>query len=203
MKLDNLAKNRLGKSILDLDVLDWGVGCGRILRHFLEHGSRSIIGCDIDLVNVQWVKNNLTPDVYHTHLDPPLPFNDNSFDVIFGHSIFTHLSYEDQFKWLEELNRILRPNGVAVVTICGETGVYITKYNQLLSNSSLLDEYHQRGFIDFGALSVGVDSERPGYYRLIGHTHDFIYSNWLKYMDIDIILPCFAQHQDAVVLTKK
>jgi len=202
-KLDNICINELGRSVLDVDVLDWGVGCARILRHLVEHGSTKIVGCDIDPVNIQWVKENIWQNVWHSHYDPPLPFEDNSFDVIYGHSIFTHLSYEDQFRWLEEINRILRPGGIALVTICGETGVYITKHKQIIGNSAEIRRYLDEGFLDFGAVSVGVDEGRPGYYRLIAHTHAFIRNHWVDYVNVKAIYPCFAQHQDAILLTKQ
>ncbi|WP_424363289.1 class I SAM-dependent methyltransferase [Methylocystis parvus] len=202
-KLDDVSRARLGKSVIDVDVLDWGVGCGRILRHLVEHGAKSVSGCDIDPVNIAWAKKNICQEVYNSDYDPPLPFSDSSFDVIYGHSVFTHLTYDDQFKWLDELNRILRPGGFAIVTVCGETGVYITKNKQLDGAAQFLREYREKGFFDFGALSVGVDDARPGYYRLIAHTHDFVREKWSNHMVVADIIPCFAQHQDAVILTKK
>ena len=35
-----------------------------------------------------------------------MPFPADHFDIIYGHSVFTHLTYEDQFKWLAELRRV-------------------------------------------------------------------------------------------------
>jgi len=52
---------------------------------------------------------------------PPLPFPDNSFDLIYAVSVFTHLSEEHQRTWLPELRRVLRPGGrLLLVDIGGE-----------------------------------------------------------------------------------
>ena len=53
-----------------------------------------------------------------THL-PPLPFPDEHFDLVFNHSVFTHLDADYQDLWLEELRRITQPNGIVILTVQG------------------------------------------------------------------------------------
>ena len=47
---------------------------------------------------------------------PPLPYADGSFDLIYGVSVFTHLSEEHQRAWLPELRRILKPGGLLLLS---------------------------------------------------------------------------------------
>ncbi len=52
--------------------------------------------------------------------EPPLPFPNEHFDVVCCLSVFTHLNEPMQDVWLAELNRIMKPGGVLLVTIFGE-----------------------------------------------------------------------------------
>lgn len=45
----------------------------------------------------------------------PWPFEDNTFDVIFAHSVFEHL--DDQVAIMSEMWRILKPKGRMVITV--------------------------------------------------------------------------------------
>ena len=47
---------------------------------------------------------------------PPLPFPDRFFDFVYSISIFTHLPEAMQFAWLEEINRVLKAGGEAVIS---------------------------------------------------------------------------------------
>ncbi|WP_165364141.1 MULTISPECIES: class I SAM-dependent methyltransferase [Rhodoplanes] len=105
----------------DLRVLDWGCGCGRIARHWKSHSpSVDFHGCDINRQVVGWCRDNLG---FGSFMDcgvkPPLPFPDSHFDVVYGISVLTHLTFETQYLWMCELWRILKPGGRAVLTICG------------------------------------------------------------------------------------
>jgi SAM-dependent methyltransferase len=55
-----------------------------------------------------------------TELEPPLPYADCSFDLVYAFSIFTHLSVDLADRWIAELVRILKPGGYAWFTIHGE-----------------------------------------------------------------------------------
>jgi SAM-dependent methyltransferase len=53
-------------------------------------------------------------------LNPPLPFaEDNSFDLVYAFSVFTHIPAEHQEAWLLEMKRILKPGGFLVCTVAG------------------------------------------------------------------------------------
>ncbi len=124
MSLEDLSRAlaAIGHSIDEFnDVLDWGCGCGRILRHLPRPAPpKRIYGFDIDQEAIAWVTENL-PWVETSRTDglPPLPYGDGSFDLIFNHSVMTHLDASYQDAWLGELRRILRPGGIATLTVHG------------------------------------------------------------------------------------
>ena len=103
-------------------VLDWGCGPGRVLRHlpsvFGETGH--YIGVDPNERSITWCSKHLPDiDVRVCTLAPPLPVTENSVDLLYGISIFTHLSEKAHTEWMAELFRVLRPGGLALITTHG------------------------------------------------------------------------------------
>jgi SAM-dependent methyltransferase len=204
-RLQLLVKRYLGRDIDTLDnILDWGVGCARIGRHLLERGFRGLYGADIDQVNIDWLHENFGwKQAVRVDFDPPMPFGSDFFDVIYGHSVLTHLSEVDQFRWLAELHRVLKPGGYAFLTTSGEDGVYQTRYRDVMNNPEKIEAFLNKGFFDFEDQSyVGVDAGREGYYRLVSHTRPYVMERWSTLFSVRRILPCFMEHQDLVILRK-
>lgn len=54
-------------------------------------------------------------DVVHDLDSLPWPFEDNTFDLIFAHSVFEHL--DKQIAIMEEMSRILKPGGRLVIAV--------------------------------------------------------------------------------------
>jgi SAM-dependent methyltransferase len=102
-------------------VLEFGCGAGRILRHFLEEARvAEVYGCDIDEESIAWLEGTLSPPL-HFFLNgekPPLPQADDSFDLIWAQSVFTHLT-DDWSSWLLELHRLLNEDGLVILTFVG------------------------------------------------------------------------------------
>ena len=102
-------------------LLDWGCGCGRVLRHWSDLSGTRLFGCDIDRKMVAWCNENLTfAQVTVNALSPPLPYDDSSFELVYAFSVMTHLSEELQHAWLDELRRILKPGGYLLFSTLGE-----------------------------------------------------------------------------------
>ena len=67
-----------------------------------------------------WCADNLTfADFEVNTLEPPLPYEDDRFDLVYSVSIFTHLDEVLQRPWIEELARVVRPGGLVLVTVTG------------------------------------------------------------------------------------
>jgi len=119
-----------GSAVESLEaLLDWGCGCGRVLRHWAGLADTRVFGCDIDPRMVTWCDENL-PFAKTTvnELQPPLPYDDEAFDLVYAFSVMTHLSAELQRSWLSELRRVLRPGGHLLFSTLGE---YYASRNRL------------------------------------------------------------------------
>jgi len=103
-------------------VLDFGCGCGRVLRHWPAGGGPEVHGCDYNEGLVSWCAENLTSvRVTRNELTPPTPYVSESFDLIYALSVFSHLDPPLQRQWLAEFRRLLRPGGMLVLSVIGDS----------------------------------------------------------------------------------
>jgi len=86
----------------NLKMLDWGCGPGRLIRHFpkvIGNGCR-FYGTDYNEKSIEWCTKNLPGIKFNKNtLSANLDYPDNYFDIIFGLSIFTHLSEQMHYNW--------------------------------------------------------------------------------------------------------
>ena len=102
-------------------ILDWGCGCGRVLRHWSELRGPRVCGCDINRTMVEWCQENLPfAKVSVTEIAPPLPYPGSSFDLVYAFSVFTHLPEDLQHAWMAECLRVLAPGGYLLLSTLGE-----------------------------------------------------------------------------------
>lgn len=117
----NAIAARHGLPVTDkVRVLDWGSGCGRLTRHFIERGVPAT-GVDIDPDNIRWSAENLPAGKFAVvDLYPPTRFPDGSFDLVIANSVLSHLKLEPTHTWIAEMKRLLRPGGLALLSYHGE-----------------------------------------------------------------------------------
>ena len=102
-------------------LLDFGCGCGRVARHWTDLPG-TVHGCDYNPNLVRWCAEHLPSAEFRANGDePPLPYADDSFDFLYSISIFTHLAEPLQIPWMKELVRVVRPGGLMLITVSGET----------------------------------------------------------------------------------
>jgi len=103
-------------------ILDWGCGPSRVVRHLPEllcSGS-NIYGSDYNQKTISWNKKNISNVKFISNdIIPPLKLESNYFDVIYSISVFTHLSEKHFIPWLLELFRVLKNDGILIVTLQG------------------------------------------------------------------------------------
>ena len=117
--LDHFSKHCELKNI---NILDWGCGPARIVRHLpgLLDKSCSVYGTDYNPKTIAWDKKALPGINFNLNgAEPPLPYVNNSFDIIYGISIFTHLPEDLHYKWFNELVRISKNGGIIFLTLHG------------------------------------------------------------------------------------
>lgn len=145
------------------DVYELGCGCGRVLRQWVNEKGPTLTASDYNAHVVAWVQENLPFVSCKTNaLEPPLPFGTGSFDLCYAVSVFTHLPQPLQEPWLKELHRVLRPEGVLLVTLSGEGDLIRTTpeeqdrfnrgellvLNAELAGTNLCGVYHSKGYVE-------------------------------------------------------
>lgn len=103
-------------------VLDFGCGCGRVIRWWPRVEGTALTGCDYNPALVRWCERNLPFASFAVNeLLPPSPFGAGSFDLVYSLSILTHLTEEAQRAWIAEWRRILAPGGYLMFTVSGDS----------------------------------------------------------------------------------
>jgi len=129
----------------DISILEWGCGPGRIIRHLprLTNSNCNYFATDYNSKSVNWCKENIQNINFDINdLEPPLKYSNNFFDFIYGISVLTHLSEKNYYNWYEELIRIIKPNGLILLTTHGEASTEKLKFNdkQTFNNNSIIEK---------------------------------------------------------------
>jgi SAM-dependent methyltransferase len=102
-------------------LLDFGCGCGRVTRNWVALRETDVFGSDMSDEAIEWCRRNLPFATFEPNgLAPPLPFETARFDLVYGLSVFTHLPEELQLLWMREVERVLRPGGLLILSTHGE-----------------------------------------------------------------------------------
>lgn len=117
------------KTIQQPVVLDWGCGTGRVIRH-VPHLKKEAIcyGADIDCTTIEWCRKSIESVYFDCIEHQILPYPSNYFQLVYGISVLTHIPHTSTQYWLNELNRVLLPNGMAILSTHGTQ--YFRQLNQ-------------------------------------------------------------------------
>jgi SAM-dependent methyltransferase len=114
----------LAKNHFEIDafrnILDFGCGCGRMMRQWKNMNGPQLFGTDYNPVLVAWCQKNLPFAEFSVNrFSARLEYRDGYFDFIYAISVFTHLTEEGGLRWIAELGRVLKPGGVLYLTVMG------------------------------------------------------------------------------------
>jgi hypothetical protein len=126
---------------------------------------------------------------------PPAPYEDGYFDFVYGISVFTHLDEDAQFKWLAELARITRRDGIVAVTVH--------------SGDDMTDPVLRAGLMEKGFADRDGDKAilfnrflQQGYYRLTKHSREYVMREWARYFEILEYVQHGVGRQDLIILRR-
>lgn len=175
-------------------VLDFGCGCGRVLRQWDGVTSAATFnGTDYNPRLVRWCNENLgCATVGRNGLAPPLAYGNAEFDLCYAVSVFTHLPEPMQDAWLRELHRVIERDGILIVTLSGEGDLIRTTHEE-------------QARFRAGNL-VSVDGKLAGT-NMCGayHPEAYVREHWAKYFRILDFIPEGAKgspNQDLYVLQR-
>jgi len=158
------AMRHIGAPVESLgSILDFGCGCGRVLRHWHSLSHTRVCGVDYNPLLVEWCKGNLPfAEARTNQLSPPLPYGDSQFDLVYALSVFTHLTEDLQSSWVSELSRVVKPGGYLVISTHGErymhrlneqekaqfeSGRLVVKNNTKAPGSNMCSVYHPSAYV--------------------------------------------------------
>jgi SAM-dependent methyltransferase len=189
-----------GTSVDDLGaVLDWGVGCSRIMRQWAPlFGTISFTGTDIDQGMIDWdVANVPGPRFAVNGAEPPLPCGDEEFDLAYGASVFTHLDEAMQQRWLAELARVLKPGGVLLLSTHGQS---VFELNRHTFSDTEVAAFRDHGFVYIRNI---VDGVLPEWYQTSFQTSDHVRRTFGEHFDvIDHVAKGMTGFQDLAICRK-
>ena len=162
-------------------VLDFGCGCGRGVSPLqILLPSAKFYGTDAEADLIAWARSHLQADFRVNAPEPPLPYADGQFDLIYAVSVFTHLDERLQFLWLAELQRVAKAGAILILTVHGT------------------DDENKFEFVRNDAWSDFF----PDYYHTTLHGRSYITEHWSRHFTLLDYKPHAIGPQDAVILRK-
>lgn len=204
----NSVLSHLGKSFTDFSrALDFGCGCGRMMLHLQDVGKiTELFGVDIDAEAIAWAQEHIAWAKFSVNQGlPPLEFPDEYFDLVFNHSVFTHLDENYQDAWLMELERITKPGAAVILSVSGnhvfeDFARKLTHWGR--DAHAFRETLHNRGIL-FIADDRMVNSPFPDFYHTTFHAPWYVFERWGSIFDLRAyVARGDLEHQDLVLLTR-
>jgi SAM-dependent methyltransferase len=208
----------IGTSFKDYEsILDFGSGAGRVLAHAARRArpGASFTGSDVDAEAIEWAREHRPEASWAVNsAEPPLSFDDERFDLVYSISVFTHLDEQLQLRWLDELRRVMKPGGVALLTTHGRAEFESYRTGNVVSGSlSCIRRVAAHGSLDATGFvhepyerSTWTRKDFPGTdtsFGLAFHSEDYVRRVWGERFEVLELLPrALAQRQDVVVVKK-
>jgi ubiquinone/menaquinone biosynthesis C-methylase UbiE len=150
-----------------MSIYDLGCGCGRTAQALQRAGWQGrYIGTDIVEGFVSELKRKCPGYEAHVHRMPSIVAEDASLDILFHWSVFTHISPEECFLYLEDSFRALKPGGKLIFSFVELTDhshyqrIFESRVGRLRRNRDLplLDTFLHRDWIRLWADKLGFEN---------------------------------------------
>jgi hypothetical protein len=184
-------------------VLDWGCGAARVLQFLkAERPGWDIHGADIDEVNIDWCRANIPglATFQRIPLYPPTGYPDESFDLIYGLSVITHLEEATRDVWIKELARVIKKGGTCVLTY--QSAFHLLQHGISPWAIPLCADLAVRGISDrLSDAALGADLSV--YYKSTYNTFANLHSAVSSWFDVVGHYPRAMLYQDTLVLRRR
>jgi SAM-dependent methyltransferase len=175
------------------DVLDFGVGVGRLARLF--KGFRgTYTGVDVDAHNIAWVNRALSHvKAILTQPRKALPLPDAAYDLIISVSVFSHMNEADHLFYLSELARVAKPGATLLLSTHGERALTRGVSDESVFN--VLQVSRQR------VLNAHAAFDRRGFQFIRqwrGHLNNLFYAYGITFISASYIRDVWSRYFDVV-----
>lgn len=125
-------------------ILELGCGKASMTREIARSGfGRKIVACEVDKIQHEKnLKENISNIEFKLCGAENLPFDNESFDIIFMFKSFHHIPVELMDKAIDEIQRVLKPNGLVYISEPLFTGAL----NEILSIFHNEEEVRKKAF---------------------------------------------------------
>ena len=179
-----------------------------MMLHLQDVGKTvELYGVDIDPEAIAWAQEHIPWATLSVNQGlPPLDFPDEYFDLIFNHSVFTHIDENYQDAWLVELERVTKPGGTLVLSASGDYVFEMFEKQMVKANA---DPAPLRGILrDKGILFIAEDGMAkgvfPDFYHTTFHSPWYIFERWGSIFDIKAyIVRGDLDYQDLLLLQRR
>jgi 2-polyprenyl-3-methyl-5-hydroxy-6-metoxy-1,4-benzoquinol methylase len=191
-------------------LLDFGCGCGRLLRFLsLYSGQVDLVGVDAEPRHLRWDSCHLTFASFALNYRlPPLLFRAGRFDTIICLSVLSHLRAATHRAWMEEFARILPPHGRIIITTLGLAAIQASLETR--SSRSILEisrkkfSHAQAEFLDKGFSFVAQPTQGLDDYGIALTSETWIRECWGRHFEVLASLPGWlGGWQDGFLLQRR
>ncbi|HVZ53346.1 MAG TPA: class I SAM-dependent methyltransferase [Pseudolabrys sp.] len=190
-----------GRRIEEMEILDFGCGVGRVALPFFYKYKRPTACVDLPKIYVDYLKGQIPgANPARSRNEPPLPYPDESFDVVYSISVFTHLNPEMGAAWLKEMHRLLKPGGLALLSTSSHAQLAWHRIAREELWEGVSDEiFEAEGIVFRGEFMKGMG----GIYGCTVHTSEWVKANWSKVFTVkDTRVRAVGGTQDLNILMK-
>lgn len=172
-------------------VLDVGCSSGRVVRALkAAHPDAEYHGCDPNEPAIAWAKEWLPGiDFFVSPQRPPVALEDDSIDLAYAISIWSHFNAEPGLLWLGEMARLLRSGGLIAFSTHGFQSVAIRAGRGEAWNGHLVraaNEMYSDGFSFFNPFGAEGD-------------WGVVDADWgMAFLTPEWLLPRIAEHWELV-----